>query len=274
MRDEATGGRVDSTRRSTSREAIIAALPPLLFGLGISLSMLLRAPLSQLVIGGPTRVRYGPGSSSVTWLIGVGVLVAVALVLVTGGVIAALRRLPVWGHTWTGGAVMVITIGLVIAGDDKQYLVSPVADILIMLAMMLLMGAALGASGWSGPLLGGLTGISTTMILSLTVVSWASNAPFSRWDIALLAGPLGLLYGGLLYGFVSGSPARRRALLAAGGLLCLGTLLGTEYGVFWQWRLGHGQTGQVWTLMVVGAALLAFGPVVGLVTRRLKPQTA
>jgi hypothetical protein len=110
------------------------------------------------------------------------------------------------------------------------------------------------------------------MILSLGVVSWASAAPFSRLDVALLAGPLGLVYGGLLYGFVTGPPARRAALLAVGGLLCLGTMASVEYGLFWQWRLNHGEAGQIWVLLTVGVALLAFGPVVGLVAQKLRPQ--
>jgi len=106
--------------------------------------------------------------------------------------------------------------------------VSPAADVLILIAILLMLGAALGAAGWRGPLLGGLAGLSVTMILSLGVVSWASAAPFSRLDIALLAGPLGLVYGGLLYSFVIGPPVRRAALLAVGGLLCLGTMGGHQ----------------------------------------------
>jgi hypothetical protein len=149
--------------------------------------------------------------------------------------------------------------------------VSPLIDVLIMMALLLLLGAALGAVGWRGPLLGGLAGLSTTMILSLVVVSWASNPPFNHLDVGLLVGPLGLIYGGLLYGFVTGSPARRAALLTVGGLLCLVTMWGVEYGVFWQWRVNHGQTGQPLILVAVGLAILAFGPAVGLVAQRLRP---
>lgn len=197
-----------------------------------------------------------------------------ALTLVIGGVVAAVRRLPSWGHTWIGTAVMVIVFALMVAADDLSYLVSPVIDVLIMLALLLRLGAALGAVGWRGPLLGGLAGLSTTMILSLVVVSWASNPPINRLDVGLLVGPLGLIYGGLIYGFVAGPPARRAALLAVGGLLCLGTMWGVEYGVFWQWRVSHGQTGQPLILLAVGVAILAFGPAVGLVAQRLRPRVA
>jgi len=78
----------------------------------------------------------------------------------------------------------------------------------------------------------------------------------------------------LLYGFVTGSPVRRVALLAIGGLLCLGTMWGVEYGVFWQWRVSHGQAGQPLILLAVGLAILAFGPVVGLVAQRLRLRMA
>ena len=169
---------------------------------------------------------------------------------------------------------MVIVFALMVAAEDLPYLVSPVIDMLIMMALLLLLGMALGAVGWRGPLLGGLAGLSTIMILSLVVVSWASNPPINRLDVGLLVGPLGLIYGGLLYGFVTGPPARRVALLTVGGLICLGMMAGVEYGVFWQWRVSHGQTGQPLILLVVGMALLAFGPAVGLVAQRLRPRVA
>lgn len=254
---------------ATRRDALLAALPPVLLGLSITVSLLLRASLSRLVIGGPTRVHYSPGTITGGMVVGIGVIVLAALILVMGGVVAVARRLPLWGYTWVGTTVMVIVFALVVAADDLPYLVSPVIDVLIMMVLMLLLGAALGTVGWRGPLLGGLAGLSTTMILNLVVVSWASNPPINRLDVALLAGPLGLVYSGLLYGFVTGPPARRAALLAVGGLLCLATMWAAEYGVFWQWRLSHGQTGQPLILLAVGVVLLAFGPAVGMVAQRL-----
>jgi hypothetical protein len=256
---------------TTKRDALLAALPPMLLGLSIAISLLLRAPLSRLVIGGPTRIHcIITGGMAV----GIGVLVLAALTLVIGGLVAAARRLPPWGYTWVGTTVMVIVVALMVVSDDLPYLVSPAIDLLIVLALMLLLGAALGAVGWRGPLLGGLAGLSTTMILSLVVVSWASNPPINRLDVGLLVGPLGLLYGGLLYGFVTGPPARRVTLLAVGGLICLGMMVGVEYGILWQWRVSHGRPGQPLILLVVGMALLAFGPAVGLVVQKLRLRTA
>ncbi|MBC7250727.1 MAG: hypothetical protein H5T62_10635 [Anaerolineae bacterium] len=257
---------------ATRRDARLAALPPLILGLSLALSALVRVPLSQLVVGGPTPVRYSPGVITGGMMIGIGALGLAALLIVVGGVIAVARRLPLWGHTWTGAAVMIIVFSLMVAGDDLPYLVSPLIDLLIMFALLLLLGAALGAAGWRGPWWGGLAGLSTTMILSLVLVFGTSNPPFNRLDIALLTGPLGLLYGGLLYGFVRGKPTRRTVLLATGGLLCLGALWSAEHIVFWHWRLTHGQTEQVWVLLGVGLSLLAFGPAIGLVTQKLWPR--
>jgi hypothetical protein len=259
---------------ATKRDAWLAALPPVLLGLSIGIPLLFRAPLSQLVIGGPTRVYYAPGVITGAMMVTIGVIALASLILVIGGVVAVARRLPPWGYTWVGTTVMVIVFALMVAAEDLPYLVSPAIDVLIMMALMLLLGAALGAVGWRGPLLGGLAGLSTTMILSLVVVSWASNPPINRLDVGLLVGPLGLVYGGLLYGFVTGPPARRAALLAVGGLLCLGTMAGVEYGIFWQWRVSHGRPGQPLILLAIGMAILAFGPAVGLVAQRLRPRMA
>jgi hypothetical protein len=259
---------------ATKRDAWLAALPPVLLGLSIALSLLLRAPLSQLVIGGPTRVHYAPGVITGAMMVTIGVIALASLILVIGGVVAVAQRLPLWGHTWVGTTVMVIVLALMVVSDDLPYLVSPVIDMLIVIALMLLLGAALVAVAWRGPLLGGLAGLSTIMILSLVVVSWASNPPISRLDVGLLVGPLGLVYGGLIYGFVTSSPARKTALLTIGGILCLATMWGAEYGVFWQWRVSHGQTGQPLILLAVGLAILAFGPAVGLAAQKLRPRTA
>jgi len=173
---------------TTKRDALLAALPPVLLGLSIGISLLLRAPLSQLVIGGPTRVHYSPGIITGAMMVGIGAMALAALILVIGGVVAVARRLPLWGHTWVGTTVMVIVFALMVAADDLPYLVFPVIDMLIMLALMLLLAAALGAVGWRGPLLGGLAGLSTTMILSLMVVSWAKTLPSTAWTLGCWLG--------------------------------------------------------------------------------------
>lgn len=258
--------------RTVGRDAWLAALPPVIFGLSLAILILVSTPASRLVIGGPTSPRYQLNSLGL--MIGGAVVVLTLLVLAIGGMIAAVRRLPVWGYSWSGAAVMAVTFMLIIASDDKPHLVSPVVDVIIMIALLLLLGTALGSAGWRGPLPGGLAGLSTTMILSVAVVWSVQAGPFSRLDLALLTAPLGLLYGTLLYGFVTGPTARRVALLATGALFCLGTMWAVEHLVFWQWRMDNSQAGQIWILLAVGVALLSFGPLVGLGIQRLLPRTA
>ncbi len=84
---------------ATRRDAWLAALPAVLLGLSITVSLLLRAPLSRLVIGGPTRVRYGPGINTGGMVVGIGVLLLAVLTLVAGSVVSVVRRLPLWGYT-------------------------------------------------------------------------------------------------------------------------------------------------------------------------------
>jgi hypothetical protein len=131
---------------ATRRDALLAALPPALFGLSIAIFLLLPVPLGRLVIGGPTRVRYGAGINNVGLQVGIVVVLLTTLILAAGAVIAAARQLPVWGHSWTGAAVMAILFALVAAGDDRPYLVSPAGDVLILIAILLMLGAALGAA--------------------------------------------------------------------------------------------------------------------------------
>ena len=205
-------------------------------------------------------------------MVGVTMVVLAISALIAGGVIAALRRLPIWGHTWTGAAVMIV-VRLIGAGDDKPYLFSPMADVIILITLILMLGAALGASSWRGPLLGGLASLSTTMILSLVTVWLVHLGPFNRLDLALLAAPLGLLHGVLLYSFVTGPPARRVGLLVVGGLLCLAAMVSPEYLVSRQWQLDHNQPMEIWTLLAIRATLLASGPAAGLVFQWLRSWT-
>jgi uncharacterized membrane protein len=81
-------------RGATRRDALLAALPPVLLGLSIAIALLLRTPLSRLVIGGPTRVHYSPGVITGGLMVTIGLIGLAALILVIGGVVAVAQRLP------------------------------------------------------------------------------------------------------------------------------------------------------------------------------------
>lgn len=65
----------------TRRDAWLAALPPVLLGLSMAISALFRVPLSQLVIGGPTPVRYSPDVIRGGLMVGIGAMGLVALII-------------------------------------------------------------------------------------------------------------------------------------------------------------------------------------------------
>jgi hypothetical protein len=252
------------------RDDRLTAAPPAIFGLSLAILILVSTPIGRLAIGGPTSPRYQ--LNGVGLMIGGGVAILALLLLTLGAIIALVQRFPVRGYAWLSAAVMAISFLLLIAGDGRPYLVSPVIDVIIVATLLLLLGAVLGYAGRRGPLAGGLSGLGAAMILSLGVVWGVQAGPFSRLDLALLTAPLGLLYRVLLYTFVTRPDIQRASVLVISGLLCLTTMAAVERTVFWQWRLGQGQTGQLWILMAVGISLLAFGPVTGLAARRLRAR--
>ena len=79
--------------RNSQRQSLVGALPPLLVGLGIA--------LMWLIIGGPWY-------TAPSWRLILAVVVGLVpfAVLGGGGLIALVRRLPDWGYTWVGGALM------------------------------------------------------------------------------------------------------------------------------------------------------------------------
>jgi len=117
---------------ATSRlETVLAALPPALMGLMLSAFLLGLMPLTQIVWGGPTRVRI---TNPILIAYVAPSLVGVALII--GGLYGASQRLPRWSYTWETGAVVVVLFGLVILGDELPYLISPTVDLLIVLSLL------------------------------------------------------------------------------------------------------------------------------------------
>ena len=266
---------LDRVSAAPSRgDAWLAALPPVLFGLSLSASYLQAALRGQVVIGGPTPLEQGPSTSPmVAIIVGVAVLAAGALVAVVRA-IATRRRLPFWANSWTASAAMGILAALNIAADDVPHLMSPLLDTVVGTAALLLLGVAVGIAGWFGVLLGGLAGVSAVMPISLLLTFAPSATPFRRLDIAMLTSVLGLVFGLLIARFARARPPARWVWLAIGALLSLGTIAAMEYAIFRHWRVSHDQTGLVWILPAVMIALMAFGPVVGLMARVFKPRQA
>jgi len=250
----ATQGKIDQ------RRLFLAALPPLLFGLGI----MLRA----LIIGAPWYTVP-------SWRLVAGFAVELipAAVLTVGGLVALLRRLPDWGYTWSGAALMMLAIGIKVLAEERaetgQFLISPVADgvvgaLVVLAGLVVLLIAAL--RGWHQA---GLVSIGLSTILALSLCSTATNAPFHRYDLALLAGPLGLLAAALTYCYIRSAGPIRVATIAAIGLANAGAAWIVNQA--WQiWLLTRGRPSPLLPLVVLLAGSLLAGPLLGLLAPPLR----
>lgn len=98
---------------------------------------------------------------------------------------------------------------------------------------------------------------------------WVTAGPFNRFDLALLAGPLGLLVAALIYAYARGASLTRIGVLVCVGLLNAG--LCWMAGRVWQsWYLSRGETSAVWPLLAILTGTLLAGPVLGLIGRPLR----
>ncbi len=252
----------------SQRQALVVALPPLVFGLGITAMFLVIVPLDRLVIGGASPPIHVTGLS-LRFAIGLAVGLIMVTVLAVGGLVAAVRRLPGWGYTWVGADLMGLLLVLMVIGDDREFLISPAADIAL-LALFLLAGlAALTAAALRGWQQAGLVSIGLATTVGLSLCFFVTAGPFNRFDLALLAGPLGLLVAALTYAYACGADSTRIAVLVSMGLLNAALLWMAEQQVWQPWYLSHGEPGHFWPWLAVLTALLLIGPMLSLVGRPL-----
>ena len=77
-------------------KALIAALPPALFGLGLSIAPLMATGSSNLVVGGTTAYPWVPSGACP---VGTGLMLGVpVLVLLGRALVGTWKRLPLWSH--------------------------------------------------------------------------------------------------------------------------------------------------------------------------------
>lgn len=252
-----TGGKESNTARSE----LIAALPPTLFGLAMMLTTLIIFSLDGLVIGGPSRGVLASEISPIRLGAGVAVSGAAVLALVAGALLGAWRRLPRWSYTWAGASTWAMAFALAVAGEDKPVLISPWADALILMGLLVLIVAPVivaAVRGWHDAALVGL-GMATN--ISLNIIASMTAGPFNRVDIALACGPVGLLYSALILWFMRGDTQVKAVSLALVALLGGGVTL-VAYTVWRDWLIAYGPQwqpliflAQIWGSLVAGLVL-------------------
>ncbi len=153
--------------------ALVAALPPLIFAVGLSSLWLIAVPLDMIVVGGPTRLVEAYNISG-RFEYGLIVAAAAILVLTVGGLVAALRRLPVWGYTWVGAAAAALLTVLNALADEKEFLLALLIGPLALLLTVLI--AAFFRGSWT---------VCIAVLVAVGLVNmavfWMGNQVWQPW---------------------------------------------------------------------------------------------
>ncbi len=239
------------------REALLASLPPVLFGVCIALGAL---------------VIWEPWYTIPRWrlLTGFAIMMLPGPVLALGGLIAMFKRLPPWGYSWAGGAVMGVVLFVKGLAEERADfglpLLSPVLDII--LAILLLIGilALVIVTAWRGWRQAGLTSLGFATIAGMSSFSMATAAPFNRYDLALLAMPVGIVMAWLIWLYVRKGDAGRVVAILGYGILNAAVFL----VIASVWNLPPDRPSPVIPFLVVLTGALLVGPVAGLVGRLVR----
>jgi len=239
------------------REALLASLPPVLFGVCIALGAL---------------VIWEPWYTIPRWrlMTGFAIMMLPSPVIALGGLIAIFKRLPAWGYSWAGGAVMGVVIFVKVLAEERADfglpLLSPVLDII--LAILLLVGilALVIVTAWRGWRQAGLTSLGFATLAGMSSFSMATTAPFNRYDLALLAMPVGIVMAWLTWLYVRKGDAGRLVAILGYGLLNAAVFLVIASA----WNLPPDRPSPVIPFLVVLAGALLVGPVAGLLGRPVR----
>ena len=250
----------DELSSMSKRQAISMAIPPLLLGLGIMFSSMIRTdvwyrlPAWQLYLS--VAVVFLPG-------IIVGIV----------GLLALFKRIPDWGLTWVGSAFMGFTLSTQVVvkelTEEGWLSLKPLTETALGLSFffvgfLLLILAAI--RGWPRA---GLFTIAVACTMGLSLFQSLTAAPFNRDDIALLAGPLGLIFGVLIYVYIR-HPGILRILLLVGIGLINGCVAFIATNAWRSWFENRGTASPLIPLLVILTGLLFSGPVSGVILRPIK----
>ena len=271
-----TGGRVAmqaKERAEGGREwgigdrgrAVLASLPPLILGVGIALAVL------PTFLTGGSWFDLTDGQQVLV----IGLALIPVIVIGVGGFVTVIRGIPDWGYPWIGSALMGAAVLVKTFAEERAevggYLLSPMGDGVLALAIVLAGGVMLLIAARRGWAQAGLMGMGYVATFGITVFSMVRAAPFRRDDLALLAAPMGLLQAGLVYLYVrreAGHSARWAYLVGLWVLNSMPVLMAHQV---WQpWLSARGRTSPLVPLLVIVTLLAWAGPVAGLLSRSLR----
>ena len=246
-----------SWRIENRRDAIIASLPPVMIGVDIALGALIvwepwyTIPRWRLITGFATMMLPG-------------------LLIGLGGIWALMKRIPTWSHTWIGATGMgLVLLVKMIAEERADFglpLISPVMDNVILVLLLLGLAAIIGISAWQGWRHAGMVSLGFATMAGMASFSMATAAPFNRYDLALLAIPVGIIMSLLIYLFVrKGDMGRVIAIIVYGSMNAVIFLIVANI-----WNLPKGSSSPVLPFLIVLTGALLIGPIAGLVGRPVR----
>jgi hypothetical protein len=242
-----------------SRQSLWMSLPPLLLGLGIMCAAMIRTDVWYRL---PAWRLYL--SIAVTLLPGLFVGVV--------GLIALYRRIPDWGITWLGSAFMgfVLTLQVLLGEmvDEGTIVLAPAFEIALGLLLFfsgLTLMLVLAMRGWTRS---GMFTLAAAATMGLSLVQAVTAAPFNRDDLALLAGPIGLVFALLIYVYALRIDRSRWAVLTIAGVLNVILVMAMAQAIS-GWSMAPEAISFAPPLLVLITGLLVAGPLSGLIVKPL-----
>jgi hypothetical protein len=193
--------------------------------------------------------------------------VVMLAVLVVAALIAIAHRLPLWAYPWMAVDAIGLMVVLNLAAEDRAFVFSPTADIVVLVLFFLASLTTLGTAALRGWQRTGLLSVGFSATMGLSLCFWAIAGPF-RSDLGLLTAPLGLLMAALTYAYVRGSDSVRIAVLLSIGLTNTGLTWAVDR-VFRSWDLFPDESSLLWPLLAFSTGPLLGGPLLGLLGQRL-----
>lgn len=246
-----------SWRIEDRRDAIIASLPPTMVGFGIALGAL---------------VVWKPWYTIPHWrlMTGFAIMMLPGLIIGLGGLWALIKRIPPWGHIWIGAAGMGLVLFIKTIAEERADfglpIISPMMDNVIAIILLIGIAVLIGISAWQGWRHAGMVSLGFASMAGMASFSLATAAPFNRYDLALLAAPVGLIMSFLIYLYLrKGDGERVIAILVLGVINAI-----VFFVVASIWNLPEGSPSPVTPFLIVLTGALLVGPIAGLVGRPVR----